>query len=95
MRRVVLPLVMLALTGTLLAQTPQTRQSMTLTRPDYFHSTVSYSTLEQDGDKVRLKNAKIEFELGLAVTADEATFDKAHDGLLQLSGNVQMTFKKK
>jgi hypothetical protein len=87
-----LPLVMLALTGTLLAQTPQ---SMPLTQPDYFHSKVSYSTREQDGDKLRLKNAKIEFEMGLTVTADEATFDKAHDGILQLSGNVQMVLKKK
>jgi len=92
MRRVMLPFVMLALTGTLLAQTPQ---SMPLTRPDYFHSTVSYSTREQDGDNLRLKNAKIEFEMGLTVTADEATFDKAHDGVLQLSGNVQMILKKK
>ena len=95
MRRVLLPLVMFALAGTLVAQTPQTRQSMPLTGPDYFHCTVSYSTRDQDGDKLRLKDAKLEFETGVTVVADEVTFDKAHDGVLQLSGSVQMILKKK
>jgi hypothetical protein len=37
---------------------------------------VSYSTREQDGDKLRLKDAKLEFETGVTVVADEVTFDK-------------------
>jgi len=90
MRRLTLSLALLALTGTLVAQTPQ---SMPLTRPDKFHCKVSWSDRQEDGDKLRLKGARLEFEMGITVTADEALFDKAKDGTLQLSGNVQMTFK--
>jgi hypothetical protein len=67
---------------------------MPLTRPDKFHCIVSYSARQQDGDKLVLKNARLDFEIGITVTADEVLFDKAKDGTLQLSGNVQMTMKK-
>jgi len=90
MRRLLLPLALLTLTGTLVAQTPQ---SMPLTQPDKFHCKVSWSARQQDGDKLRLKDARLEFEIGVTITADEALFDKAKDGTLQLSGNVQMTLK--
>jgi hypothetical protein len=90
MRRLTLSLALLALTGTLIAQTPQ---SMPLTKPDKFHCKVSWSTQQQDGDTLRLKNATLEFEMGVTITADEAVFDKANGDVLQLSGNVQMNLK--
>ena len=91
MRRIVLPLVMLALTGTLVAQTPRT---MPLTQPNRFNATVTSSSVLQDGDKVRMKGVSIEFQLGITITADEAIFDRAKDGEIQLSGNVRMNLKK-
>lgn len=90
MRRLTLSLALLAVTGTLVAQTPQ---SMSLTQPDKFHCKVSYLARQQDGDKLRLKNATLEFEMGVTITADEAVFDKASEDVLQLSGNVQMRLK--
>jgi len=92
MRRVLLPLVFLALTGTLLAHTPVT---FPLTRPNAFDATVTATSRQQDGDKLILKGVRLEFGMGVTITADEATADKAKDGVLNFSGNVQMTLKKK
>jgi hypothetical protein len=89
---ITLPLGLVTLTATLVAQTPQ---SFPLTKPDYFHCTVTSSSREQTADALILKGVRLEFDTGVTVTADEVDFDKGHDGLLKLSGNVQMTFKKK
>ena len=91
MRRLTLPIALLVLTGTLVAQTPQ---SMPLTQPNKFQCKVSFLSRQDDGDKVRLKDARLEFEIGVTVSADELTFDKTKDGTFQLSGNVQVTLKK-
>jgi hypothetical protein len=91
MRRILLPLALLALTGTLVAQTPVA--PFPLTGPDKFHCKVSVDSMTQQGDKTVLKNARLEFELGVTITADEAVFDKAHDGVMNFSGHVQMTLK--
>jgi hypothetical protein len=91
MRRFALPSALLGLTCTLVAQTPQ---SFPLTKPDKFHCKVSYASMQQAGNKVQLKNATLEFELGVAVAADEVTFDKTNDSTLQLSGNVRMILKR-
>ena len=90
MRRLILSLALLALTATLVAQTPQ---SMPLTGPDKFHCKVSYLTRQEDKDTLRLKSVTLEFELGVTITADEVVFSKGTDGVLQLSGNVQMKLK--
>jgi hypothetical protein len=87
MRRVLIPLALLALTGTLAAQSPRT---IPLTRPDRFHCKVTFLSNEQQGDTVILKNVRLDFENGLALTADQLTFDKTRDGVSQLSGNVQL-----
>ena len=92
MRRVLLPLVFVALTGTLLAQAPVTTP---LTQPNAFHATVTSTSRQLDGDKLLMKGVRVEFEMGVTITADEASFDKAKDGVISFSGNVQMTLKKK
>lgn len=90
MRRLFLSVALLALTATLVAQTPQ---SMTLTKPDAFHCKVTYLARQQDGDRLLLKNATLEFEMGVTVAADELVFDKGTENVVKLSGNVQMTLK--
>ena len=92
MRRIFLPTALLLLTGTLVAQTPTT---IPLTQPDKFHCKLTYDAdMTPEGTKVRVKNPRLEFEMGVTITADEAVFDRAHDGVFQLSGHVQMVLKK-
>jgi hypothetical protein len=92
MRRFDRPVVLLALTTTLVAQTPTT---IPLTQPDKFHCKLTYDAdMTPEGTKIRVKHPKLEFEIGITITADEAVFDRAHDGVFQLSGHVQMTLKK-
>jgi len=92
MRRALLAFALVALTGTLLAQTPRT--TVPLTRPDQYHATISFTSQQQDRDKLIMKGVRVEFELGVTITADEASADKAKDGVMNLSGNVQMTLRK-
>jgi hypothetical protein len=92
MRKILLPIGFMVLTATLVAQTPQ---SMPLTMPDYFHCTVTYASRQATADTLILKGARLEFDNGVTVSADEADFNKSQDGVLKLSGNVQMTLKKK
>jgi len=92
MRRVLLPLVLVSLTGTLLAQTPRT---IPLTQPNAFNATVSSISFQQVGDKLTMKDVRVEFGIGVIITADEATADKTNDGVMNFSGNVRMTLKKK
>ena len=96
MRRILLPILFVGLTGVLVAQTPQT---MPLTVPNKFDSKVTFQSQQQDGDKFTLKGVRVEFALGVTITADEMTFDKREatpaGDTMKLSGNVQMYLKKK
>ena len=91
MRRLILPLAMLALTGTLVAQAPR---AIPLTMPNKFNANVTFSSMQQDGDKMRMKDVRVEFALGITIVADELLFDKAKAGESQLSGNVKMILKQ-
>ena len=91
MRRFFLPLALFALTGTLVAQTPQ--QPMPLTQPDRLHSKVYWSSFTQDGDTARMKGVRFEFENGVTITAEDAVYQKGQPTTIQLSGNVQMVVK--
>jgi len=92
MRKVLIAVGLAALTATLVAQGPV---SFPLTGPDYFHCTVTAASRQETPSGLILKGAQLAFENGVTVSADEVVFDKAHDGVLKFSGNVQMTLKKK
>ena len=91
MRRALLPALFVALTGTLGAQTPLT---MPLTQPNKFSATITSISQQREGDKFIFKDVRVEFALGMTITADEMTFEKSKDGVVNFSGNVQMTLKK-
>jgi hypothetical protein len=92
MRRLLLPLALFALTGTLVAQTPTIQSGMPLTMPDRLHSKVYWSSGTRDGRTMRLKDARIVFENGVTITADDAVV-QADEDTIQLVGNVKMKLK--
>jgi len=88
MRRFFLPVALLALTGTLVAQTPQWPISQ-----NHFKSSIFADSLTVlDADTTLAKGVRFEFENGVTISADEAIMRRG-DYNVKLSGNVQMKVK--
>jgi len=85
---------LVALTGTLIAQTPQASEPKR-TIGSIFESTIRTSgggSMSEDGNVITMKGVTFEFTNGLVITADDVVVEKGKH-TARLSGNVQMTVK--
>jgi len=92
MRRIVFASVLIGLTGTLAAQTPQLRiTELPISPVGSGIDSGFFSGFQKEGDSYRLRNVRYNLTNGITITADEAVLSGQN---VELSGHVRMTLTR-